>query len=723
MASSSNRTGRDGATSPAPKPVVILHERDFSGSGGSEKGGSSNPEAGSSLQDLDGVRGALYKRKDFLATDEAAKSHPNRTYYYRKNDDDVEKLIAVCTQKLETHAGNARALFIRASAYAKKGDLTAAIEDYTEIIRDDPANQDSLFQRGSVWEKLGNLDAAIDDFTKVLALNPANKKAALQRAACQNLKGNLGNLELAINDYELALKADEDKSSKVSSFLNRRARDGSSTAGGSGSRSSAAAASQTSSFGPTSASATLSRSRSKGRSQGGGAPSSSSSASISRQSSFTFTSPQSSTIATGRVQSSQPSSKDSAEAAAAGGGGGSQPSPVGPVLVDTNDFRTQSGRSLRKSEVRFDKREQRSAEVQLAASTGGGGGAVVAAGGDGGCAGSQMTAAAVAQRRSTSGLGPAVSGSEQEEEEREEDMKAAREHETSTHRLSNRMKELEDMGGDGLPFSPSSGRGGLVEGDGAGAAAVEGDRTQVIPSAGRSGSFTESQQRKNGHATEPSTSFSSTGMPITPPTATADFFHGRGFAHRKASNFLAAIEDYTRAIEKDPNHFKALFNRGFSWWVKRRMGGAWEDLQPADDATEEYFHDKLRISPRVFREITENLSPFLQRRVTFYREPLEPDHIVAYALYRWASGETYESSTCNFGIGRATGVVAVRDVTAALLAVYREKVSWLTGVRKAVVLRAFTDKGFLNCHDCIDCTHICIDKSANAPGEDYFDRK
>ncbi|GBG84552.1 hypothetical protein CBR_g38834 [Chara braunii] len=159
------------------------------------------------------------------------------------------------------------------------------------------------------------------------------------------------------------------------------------------------------------------------------------------------------------------------------------------------------------------------------------------------------------------------------------------------------------------------------------------------------------------------------------------------------------------------------------WWVKRRTGGAWEDLRPADDATEECFCDKLRMSPRVFREITENLSPFLQRRVTFYREPLQPDHSVAYALYRWASGETYKSSTCNFGIGRATGVVAVWDVTAALLAVYREKVSWPTRVRKAVVLRAFTNKGFPNCHGCIDCTHIYINKPANGPGEDYFDRK
>ncbi|GBG70312.1 hypothetical protein CBR_g6439 [Chara braunii] len=74
------------------------------------------------------------------------------------------------------------------------------------------------------------------------------------------------------------------------------------------------------------------------------------------------------------------------------------------------------------------------------------------------------------------------------------------------------------------------------------------------------------------------------------------------------------------------------------WWVKQRTGGTWEDLRQCDDATDDYFKEKLRMSPRVFREIAETLSPLLQRSVTFYRVPLQPDHIIAYALYRWATG-------------------------------------------------------------------------------------
>ncbi|GBG62699.1 hypothetical protein CBR_g31716 [Chara braunii] len=129
------------------------------------------------------------------------------------------------------------------------------------------------------------------------------------------------------------------------------------------------------------------------------------------------------------------------------------------------------------------------------------------------------------------------------------------------------------------------------------------------------------------------------------------------------------------------------------------------------------------MSPQVFQEIAEVCVPHLQRQVTFYREPLQPDQIVAYALYRWASGETYQSSTCNFGIGRASRLIVVHDMTATLLRVFGDKIAWPTGVRKQVVLRAFVDKGFPNCHGCIDCTHIYVDKPANAPSENYYDRK
>ncbi|GBG82862.1 hypothetical protein CBR_g36388 [Chara braunii] len=159
------------------------------------------------------------------------------------------------------------------------------------------------------------------------------------------------------------------------------------------------------------------------------------------------------------------------------------------------------------------------------------------------------------------------------------------------------------------------------------------------------------------------------------------------------------------------------------WWMRRRTGRTWEDLRVCDDAIDDYFREKLRMSRRVFMEISEACAPHLQRQVMFYREPLQPEQIVAYALYRWATGESYENNTSSFDIGRTSGVRAVRDVTATMLRAYRDKISWPTGLRKHVMLRAFLEKGFPNCHGAVDCTHIYVDKPANAPSENYFDRK
>lgn len=45
----------------------------------------------------------------------------------------------------------------------------------------------------------------------------------------------------------------------------------------------------------------------------------------------------------------------------------------------------------------------------------------------------------------------------------------------------------------------------------------------------------------------------------------ADEHHAQGYSLRKQGNFAAAIEEYSQAIALEPHHFKALFNRGFSW--------------------------------------------------------------------------------------------------------------------------------------------------------------
>jgi Flp pilus assembly protein TadD len=53
----------------------------------------------------------------------------------------------------------------------------------------------------------------------------------------------------------------------------------------------------------------------------------------------------------------------------------------------------------------------------------------------------------------------------------------------------------------------------------------------------------------------------------------ADYYHARGYAARKQGNFKGAVEEYTRALALSPTHFKALFNRGFSYDKVRLAAG------------------------------------------------------------------------------------------------------------------------------------------------------
>jgi tetratricopeptide (TPR) repeat protein len=47
----------------------------------------------------------------------------------------------------------------------------------------------------------------------------------------------------------------------------------------------------------------------------------------------------------------------------------------------------------------------------------------------------------------------------------------------------------------------------------------------------------------------------------------ADVYHARGFAFRKKGDFKSAVLEYTKAIEANPKHFKAYFNRAFAYVV------------------------------------------------------------------------------------------------------------------------------------------------------------
>jgi hypothetical protein len=67
------------------------------------------------------ARPILTRRKDFIDKEEEARKSPNRVLYFRRNAD-YDRLIEVCSKKINENPRNIRALLIRASSNLKKGE-------------------------------------------------------------------------------------------------------------------------------------------------------------------------------------------------------------------------------------------------------------------------------------------------------------------------------------------------------------------------------------------------------------------------------------------------------------------------------------------------------------------------------------------------------------------------------------------------------------------------
>lgn len=163
---------------------------------------------------MEGQVGKLHKRKDYLAIDEAAKSHPNRTYYYKKNVD-AQKLIDSCSDVIEKDPENVKALFTRGTSLMKVEvrpigrrwghvfiniDARNGKKRHKISIACFNRNHDTsklstgralnfyvhifvtrLGSRGMVFYKLKLVDEAIHDFSQVLEMDSSHVNAGYAR--------------------------------------------------------------------------------------------------------------------------------------------------------------------------------------------------------------------------------------------------------------------------------------------------------------------------------------------------------------------------------------------------------------------------------------------------------------------------------------------------------------------------------------------------------------
>jgi tetratricopeptide (TPR) repeat protein len=96
-----------------------------------------------------------------------------------------------------------RILFDRGRLRHDRGDLLAAIEDYTESLRLDPGYAEALVNRGNALDAVGRREEAVADYAEALRLDPDNDLARYNRGVALRARGDLAR---ALADFDAALR-------------------------------------------------------------------------------------------------------------------------------------------------------------------------------------------------------------------------------------------------------------------------------------------------------------------------------------------------------------------------------------------------------------------------------------------------------------------------------------------------------------------------------------
>lgn len=162
------------------------------------------------------------------------------------------------------------------------------------------------------------------------------------------------------------------------------------------------------------------------------------------------------------------------------------------------------------------------------------------------------------------------------------------------------------------------------------------------------------------------------------------------------------------------------------WLTRRGDHGAYNHLMAeleAEDPNE--FKRMLRVTPAMFRELVESLTPLLQKQTTDMRETLDVGLRVAVTLKYLCSGESYPELSHLFRISVSSICNIVGETCTAIHSRYAEEVllcpdepqKWKDAATK------FQQKWqFPHCVGALDGKHIAI-KKPDKSGSTYFNYK
>ena len=116
---------------------------------------------------------------------------------------DMDKAIADMDKALQIDSTNTFAYFNRAIMYYEKQDYRDALADLDRVLKDEPGNALTLYNRGLIYAQLGDYDSALGDLDRVLNINPDNVLAHFNRAS---VLIELGLYKAAVEDYDKAIE-------------------------------------------------------------------------------------------------------------------------------------------------------------------------------------------------------------------------------------------------------------------------------------------------------------------------------------------------------------------------------------------------------------------------------------------------------------------------------------------------------------------------------------
>ena len=119
-----------------------------------------------------------------------------------------QRLLSICSKKLEKNPNNIKALLLRASINIKLNSFSQAESDIYKIINKNPNSSIAYYLLGIISQRKKNYQQSLFYLTKSIELEPNNVNAIYTRAAVYN---ELNFFKKAIDDYYLALEKDSKK--------------------------------------------------------------------------------------------------------------------------------------------------------------------------------------------------------------------------------------------------------------------------------------------------------------------------------------------------------------------------------------------------------------------------------------------------------------------------------------------------------------------------------